>query len=100
MITYVNYLCLDEEYIRYSNLAISISSENLKNTVNKRIKKRKTFSDENVDYDTSNNDIHFKITTYFIILDRLKNELEKRKLAYDQLFKKNSFFFQLEKLEI
>ncbi|KAF0703605.1 zinc finger MYM-type protein 1-like, partial [Aphis craccivora] len=63
LITYVNDLRTDEEYIRYSNIAISISSENVMNTVNKRIKKRKTFSDENVDYDGSNNDIHFKITT-------------------------------------
>jgi len=98
LITYVNDLRTDEEYIHYLNIAISISSENVMNTVNKRIKKRKTFSDENVDYDASNNDINFKISTYFVILDRLKNELEKRKIAYDQLFEKYSFFFQFEKL--
>jgi len=96
LITYVNNLRKVEEYIRYSNIEISISSENVMNTVNKRIKKRKTFSDENVDYDTSNNDKNFKITTYFVILERLKNELEKIKIAYDQLFEKYSFFFQLE----
>ncbi|XP_060859956.1 uncharacterized protein LOC132937141 isoform X2 [Metopolophium dirhodum] len=88
----------DEEYIRYLNLAISISSGHFKNTVNKRIKKRKTFSDENIDDEASNSDINYKISTYFVILDRIKNELEKRKIAYDQLFEKYSFFFQLEKL--
>jgi len=38
LIAYVNDLCTDEEYIRYLNLAISVSSGNFKNTVNKRIK--------------------------------------------------------------
>jgi len=41
LITYVNDLRTDEEYIRYLNIAISISSENVMNTINKRIKKGK-----------------------------------------------------------
>lgn len=36
-------------------------------------------SDENVDYETSNRIIHFKVTIYFVILDKLKNEFEKEK---------------------
>jgi len=94
LITYVNDLRTDEEYIRYSNIAISISFETVMNTVNKRLKKRKTFSDENVDYDASNNDINFKITTYFVILDRLKNELEKRKMT--SYLKSTRFSFNLK----
>lgn len=67
--TYVNDHWTDEEQIHYTNLVISIFSENVKETVSKRIQKRKQFSNENVENNASTSDINIKITTYFVILD-------------------------------
>lgn len=39
-----------------------------------RKKKWKICSDENIEYEASYNNIHFKITTYFDILDMIKSE--------------------------
>jgi len=52
-----------------------------------------------MDDEASNSVINYKISTYFVILDRIKNELEKRKIAYDQLFEKYSFFLSIGKIE-
>jgi len=67
---------------------------NFKNT-EKRQKKIKKFSD---DSSTENIVTDFKVNTYFVILDQLKSELLKRKIAYDDLLKNYSFFFKLTKM--
>lgn len=36
---------------------------------------------------------NFKVNTYFVILDQLKSELLRRKIAYDHLLKNYNFFF-------
>jgi len=55
----------------------------------KRQKKIKIFSDNS---STENNVTDFKINTYFVILDQLKSELLRKKIAYDSLLKNYSFF--------
>jgi len=64
-------------------------------TTEKRQKKIKIFSD---DSSTENNVTDFKINAYFVILDQLKSELLKRKIAYDSLLKNYSFLFKLTEL--
>lgn len=59
LIKYINDLQTDEEYMRYKNLAISFFSENFEETVNKRIQKRKQFSDDNVKHIVSTSNMHF-----------------------------------------
>jgi len=61
----------------------------LQNNCKTTKKKIKKFSD---DSSTENIVTDFKINTYFVILDQLKSELLKRKIAYDSLLKNYSFF--------
>lgn len=68
----MNEFHLDEEYIDYLNLVISISTENFKETVIlkcKRIKQEKKIWSKNIEYEASNSDINFKTTSYFVNLE-------------------------------
>lgn len=40
----------------------------------------------------------FKVNTYFLIIDQIKTELEKIKMAYDDITSKFNFFFHLTEL--
>jgi len=48
----------------------------------KTLKKNKKFCD---DSSTENIVTDFRVNTYFVILDQLKSEFLKRKIAYDDL---------------
>ncbi|XP_050066296.1 zinc finger MYM-type protein 1-like [Aphis gossypii] len=61
-----------------------------------RFKKRKVFYDEKSDTDTSMNGREkFKIFTFYVVIDRIASELEKRRQAYDFYYTK---FIVLHKL--
>lgn len=42
----------------------------------------------------------FKSDTYFVMLDKLINELERRKESYDHLLENYKFFFKLTTLSV
>ncbi|XP_060853423.1 zinc finger MYM-type protein 1 isoform X5 [Rhopalosiphum padi] len=85
----------DKDYENFKRNAIEkCGIMNFRNT-GKRQKKIKKFSD-----DSSMESIvtNFKINTYFVILDQLKSELLRRKIAYDNLLKNYYFFFKITKM--
>lgn len=53
--------------------------------------------DDDLDND-ENNAINFKVTTYWVILDKMMSELGKRKKSYDELIKKYQFLFCLTRI--
>lgn len=58
-------------------------------------KSRKQFFDEGPSKETTVEYSDFKINTYFVILDQLRLELEKRSEKYEHLLKNYNFFFKL-----
>lgn len=44
--------------------------------------------------------MEFKVNTYFVICDSLIEELIRRKLAYDNVISKYSFFLKLTKIKL
>ncbi|XP_060852987.1 zinc finger MYM-type protein 1-like isoform X2 [Rhopalosiphum padi] len=95
LINYVGDIRTDKDYENFKRNAIEkCGIMNFRNT-EKRQKKIKKFSD-----DSSMESIvtNFKINTYFVILDQLKSELLRRKIAYNNLLKNYYFFFKITKM--
>lgn len=59
------------------------------------VKKRSKYHDETTDENEINlaGSLEFKVNTYFVICDSLIEELTSRKLTYDNVISKYSFFF-------
>lgn len=95
LIHYVESLRNEDSFKILEDIAKSKFGINDYNDLNNRKKKRKLHIDENKD-----NEVVFSardnliINTYYVILDKLSFELNKRKSAYDELVKK--FFFILK----
>ncbi|KAE9529170.1 hypothetical protein AGLY_011966 [Aphis glycines] len=87
LIGFVHDIRCDDMFNDYKARAIEKCGISSLNTKANRKKKRKRFfdegnSEENVIEDEFEN---FKVNTYFMILDQIKSDLEKRKIAYDNL---------------
>jgi len=95
LINYVGDIRTDKDYEHLKKNAIEkCGIMNFRNT-EKRQKKIKKFSDDSLMESIVTN---FKVNTYFVILDQLKSELLRRKIAYDNLLKNYYFFFKLSKM--
>lgn len=95
LINFVSDIRTDKDYEHYKTCAIIKCGITEFKNVQQRQRKRKQFSD---DSSTMNIITEFKINTYFVILDQLKSELQKRKVAYDNVFSNYNFFFNLTTL--
>jgi len=72
----------------------------LKNNLKRQKSEKKMFDErlsENMDLTLAE---IFKSDTYFVIFDKLINELEKRKESYDHLLENYKFFFKLTTLSV
>ncbi|XP_050064321.1 zinc finger MYM-type protein 1-like [Aphis gossypii] len=100
LIGFVHDIRCDDMFNDYKARAIEKCGISSLNTKPNRKKKRKRFfdegnSEENVIEDEFEN---FKVNTYFMILDQIKSDLEKRKIAYDNLTSKYNFFYHMSEL--
>lgn len=94
LITYIKDIRTDEVFIDYKARAIEKCGVSHFKTINQRKKKQKRFVDDDLSKEYIFNEFdNFKINTYFLILDQIKTELERRKIAYDNITNKNIFFF-------
>lgn len=101
LIVYVTDFRSDDAYEHFKSSAIEKTGiKDFKNNL-KRQKKRKKFFDEGLseNMDVISAEI-FKSDTYFVMLDKLINELEKRKESYDHLLENYKFFFKLTTLSV
>lgn len=94
LVSYINDLRTDHGYEYYKKLAVEKCGIEEFSIAKKRIRKRKMFVNDDSDNDESNA-TNFKVTTYWVILDKILSELEKRKKSYDELIKKYQFLFCL-----
>ncbi|CAH1104538.1 unnamed protein product [Psylliodes chrysocephalus] len=66
----------------------------------KRLRRRKRQYDESMSEEIEfDPDTAFRINTYYVIIDKLLAEIQKRKLAYDEIFLKFGFLVNLENLD-
>lgn len=66
-----------------------------------RLKKRKVFYDEKSDTDTlMNGREKFKIFTFYVVIDRIASELQKRRQAYDFYYTKFIVIHKLISLSV
>ncbi|XP_060854953.1 uncharacterized protein LOC132932593 [Metopolophium dirhodum] len=100
LIGFVHDIRCDDMFNDYKTRAIEKCGISSLNTNNKREKKRKRFFDEGNGEEQVFDDEYenFKVNTYFMILDQIKSDLEKIKIAYDNLTSKYNFFYHLSEL--
>lgn len=98
LIKYVSNLRNDEMFLQYQEKALTKCDVNVYETTSKRKRKRNKKNDEIVDLEEVDlpSDVEFKVNTYYVICDFIINELTTRKLAYDNVITKNSFFLKHE----
>ncbi|KAL4089691.1 hypothetical protein QTP88_024681 [Uroleucon formosanum] len=102
LIKYVVNLRSDEMFQHYEVLAMKKCSENCYETIYKRKKKRTKHHDETASIIENEinltGSLEFKVNTYLVICDSIIEELTSRKLAYDNVITKYSFFLRLTKI--
>jgi len=98
LIKYVSNLRNDEMFLQYQEKALTKCDVNVYETTTKRKRKRNKKNDEIVDLEEVDlpSDVEFKVNTYYVICDSIINELTTRKLAYDNVITKYSFFLNLK----
>ncbi|KAL4122200.1 hypothetical protein QTP88_014574 [Uroleucon formosanum] len=103
LIKYVVNLRSDEMFQHYEVLAMKKCSENCYETIYKRKKKRTKHHDETASIIENEinltGSLEFKVNTYLVICDSIIEELTSRKLAYDNVITKYSFFLRLAKIK-
>jgi len=98
LITYIIDLRSDENYDYFKQCAIEKSKIKQFQSSTKRSKIRKQFFDEGPSKETTVEYSHFKVNTYFVILDQLRSQLEKRNEKYENLLINYNFFFKLTEM--
>lgn len=98
LITYIIDLRSDENYDYFKQWAIEKSKIKQFQSSTKRSKIRKQFFDEGPFKETTVEYFHFKVNTYFVILDQLRSQLEKRNEKYKNLLINYNFFFKLTEM--
>lgn len=98
--TYIIDLRSDENYDYFKQCAVEKSKIKQFQSSTKRSKIRKQFFDEGTSKETTVEYSHFKVNTYFVILDQLRSQLEKRNEKYENLLKNYNFFFQINRYDI
>ncbi|XP_022169336.1 zinc finger MYM-type protein 1-like [Myzus persicae] len=103
LIKYVVNLRSDEMFQHYEVLAMKKCSDNCYETIYKRKKKRTKHHDETASIIENEinltGSLEFKVNTYLVICDSIIKELTSRKLAYDNVITKYSFFLRLTKIK-
>ncbi|CAI6358959.1 unnamed protein product [Macrosiphum euphorbiae] len=98
LITYIIDLRSDKNYEYFKQCAIEKSKIKQFQSCTKRLKIRKQFFDEGPSKETTVEYSDFKVKTYFVILDQLRSQLEKRNEKYENLLKNYNFFFKLTEM--
>ncbi|XP_025407314.1 uncharacterized protein LOC112681265, partial [Sipha flava] len=100
LIRYVINLRSDDMFTHYEKLALRMC-KNKYETIYKRIKRRSKYHDETTNDNKINlaGSLELKVNTYFVICDSSIEELTSRKLAYDNVISKYSFFLKHTKIK-
>lgn len=85
----------------FEEQAKTMSGIELYQDAKSRLKKRKVFYDEKSDTDTlMNGREKFKIFTFYVVIDRIASELQKRRQAYDFYYTKFIVIHKLISLSV
>jgi hypothetical protein len=98
LIIYIIDLRSDKNYEYFKQCAIEKSTIKQFQSCTKRSKSRKQFFDEGPSKESTVEYSDFRVNTYFVILEQLRLELEKRNEKYVHLLKNYNFFFKLTEL--
>lgn len=101
LIKYVSNLRNNEMFLQYQKKTLTKCDVNEYETSSKRKKIRKKQNDEIAYVEEVNlcGHLEFKVNTYYIICDNTIEELTTRKLAYDNVITKYSFFTKLKNMK-
>jgi len=99
LITYISDIQTDEMFVDYKVRAVEkCGISHFKNTTQRKKKQKLYFDDGHNEEQILDESEKFKVNTYFLIIDQIKTELEKRKIAYDDITSKYNFVFHLIEL--